>query len=216
MQIKEYFYMLEAKRLKTENEKLKKDIEESRIMYETIVKHATTLENELDDKLRRITAMSITDSLTNIFNRRKLTECMINEILKARKNNTPLSLVLYDIDHFKDINDKNGHEYGDVVLVATVNLIKDTIRQNDIFARWGGDEFMVLLPQINIYESVNLAEAMRNRVYNYYMGHEMPVTCSFGVTKLREDDDIKSFIIRADNALYEAKNHGRNSVRSIV
>ena len=127
--------------LQEELDVLKKENEELKLLYETIVKHATSLEKDLEKKLREITVMSVTDSLTNIFNRRKFTDSLLSEVSKALKNGTALSLVIFDIDNFKQINDKYGHDYGDFVLVTSVSIIKKVLLNNSVFARWGGDEF---------------------------------------------------------------------------
>jgi len=201
--------------LQEELDVLKKENEELKLLYETIVKHATSLENDLEKKLREITVMSVTDSLTNIFNRRKFTASLLSEVSKALKNGTPLSLIIYDIDNFKQINDKYGHDYGDFVLVTSVSIIKKVLLNNSVFARWGGDEFTILMPGIDAQKAVKIAQAAREELHNHYLNIHREVSCSFGVTELLKEDSVKSFIVRADNALYEAKNSGRNSVKNL-
>ncbi|PKL92688.1 MAG: hypothetical protein CVV21_02715 [Candidatus Goldiibacteriota bacterium HGW-Goldbacteria-1] len=202
--------------LRDELEELKKENEDLKLLYDTIVKHATTLENDLEKKLREITVMSVTDSLTNIFNRRKFTDSLLFEVKGALKNSTPLALIIFDIDNFKQINDKYGHDYGDFVLVTSVSIIKKVLLKNSIFARWGGDEFTILLPGTNAAQAVKIAEAAREELHNHYLNIHREVSCSFGVTELLSTDNIKSFIVRADNALYDAKNNGRNSVKCFL
>ncbi len=202
--------------LQEELDVLKKENEELKLLYETIVKHATSLENDLEKKLREITVMSVTDSLTNIFNRRKFTDSLLSEVSKALKNGTPLSLIIYDIDNFKQINDKYGHDYGDFVLVTSVSIIKKVLLNNSVFARWGGDEFTILMPGIDAQKAVKIAQAAREELHNHYLNIHREVSCSFGVTELLKEDSVKSFIVRADNALYEAKNSGRNSVKCLL
>ncbi|HNZ29120.1 MAG TPA: GGDEF domain-containing protein [Candidatus Goldiibacteriota bacterium] len=201
--------------LQEELDVLKKENEELKLLYETIVKHATSLENDLEKKLREITVMSVTDSLTNIFNRRKFTDSLLSEVSKALKNGTALSLVIFDIDNFKQINDKYGHDYGDFVLVTSVSIIKKVLLNNSVFARWGGDEFTILMPGIDAQQAVKIAQAAREELHNHYLNIHREVSCSFGVTELLKEDSVKSFIVRADNALYEAKNSGRNSVKNL-
>jgi len=202
--------------LQEELDVLKKENEELKLLYETIVKHATSLENDLEKKLREITVMSVTDSLTNIFNRRKFTDSLLSEVSKALKNGTALSLVIFDIDNFKQINDKYGHDYGDFVLVTSVSIIKKVLLNNSVFARWGGDEFTILMPGIDAQQAVKIAQAAREELHNHYLNIHREVSCSFGVTELLKEDSVKSFIVRADNALYDAKNNGRNSVKCFV
>ncbi|HPN65245.1 MAG TPA: GGDEF domain-containing protein, partial [Candidatus Goldiibacteriota bacterium] len=156
-----------------------------------------------------------TDSLTNIFNRRKFTDSLLSEVSKALKNGTALSLVIFDIDNFKQINDKYGHDYGDFVLVTSVSIIKKVLLNNSVFARWGGDEFTILMPGIDAQQAVKIAQAAREELHNHYLNIHREVSCSFGVTELLKEDSVKSFIVRADNALYEAKNSGRNSVKNL-
>lgn len=202
--------------LREELDILKKENEELKLLYETIVKHATSLENDLEKKLREITVMSVTDSLTNIFNRRKFTDSLLSEVSKALKNGSALSLIIFDIDNFKQINDKYGHDYGDFVLVTSVSIIKKVLLNSSVFARWGGDEFTILLPGIDAQQAVKIAQAAREELHNHYLNIHREVSCSFGVTELLKEDSVKSFIVRADNALYEAKNSGRNSVKCLL
>jgi diguanylate cyclase (GGDEF)-like protein len=202
--------------LQKENEKLIKENEEFRILYRTIVEHATSLENELEEKLKEITHMSVVDYLTNIYNRRKFNECLSNEVEKARKTGSKLSLSIFDVDNFKQINDTFGHDFGDYVLVTTTTLIQGSLKGTDVFARWGGDEFVILLPDMTLENAAYLMDSVRKKVFNYYFEIHKCITCSFGVAEYSSKDDIKSFVVRADNALYEAKSNGRNCVRHIA
>lgn len=199
-----------------EAENLRKEHEELKIMYETVVKHATSLENDLEKKLREITIMSITDSLTGIYNRRKFTESLFHEVENAKKHGTILSLIMFDVDFFKEVNDTFGHDYGDIVLVSLTGIIRKILLLNSIFARWGGDEFAILLPDVDIDAAIRLAETSRQEIHRYFSNNRKEVSCSFGVSSLLPEDDVKSFLVRADNALYEAKKCGRNSVRKAL
>jgi diguanylate cyclase (GGDEF)-like protein/PAS domain S-box-containing protein len=164
---------------------------------------------ELEEELKRL---SVTDRLTRIFNRMKFEQSLKEEIKRLKRYNTKLSVIMLDIDHFKDINDTYGHDVGDKVMITLTNLVKSYIRDTDIFCRWGGEEFMLLLPHTSLENAVKLAERIRIKI----MTHKFPVveslTCSFGVSEFNEKDSEDTFIKRVDNALYESKRSGRNRV----
>ncbi|MBD3799543.1 MAG: GGDEF domain-containing protein [Epsilonproteobacteria bacterium] len=153
-----------------------------------------------------------TDQLTQIANRAYLI-LQLNYMLKtARRNNHPLSLIFMDIDHFKLINDTYGHRMGDGVLVELSIFVSQCIRESDIFGRWGGEEFVIILPNTGLNEAIMLAEKLRMMVESHQFdnGH---VTCSFGVAQMIDDDTKETLINRADRMLYVAKEDGRNRVR---
>jgi diguanylate cyclase (GGDEF)-like protein/PAS domain S-box-containing protein len=169
----------------------------------------------IEKESKNLEIMATTDQLTKIFNRMKLGNIMEAEIAKARKTKKPLSLVIIDIDHFKKINDTYGHQVGDYVLISTVELIKTKIRNNDIFARWGGEEFMVLFPGADLEVGVIRSEIFRKTLAEYDFIEPHTVTASFGVACFRENDTMDTFIKRADEALYAAKRNGRNRVEAL-
>ena len=193
----------------------KREYDELSVMYDTIVMHATSLENDLEEKLQEITRLSNTDAVTGVYNRRKFNECLAEEMAVSFKTGRPLALIIFDIDNFKAINDTRGHDYGDHVIIRTAKLAKSCITERDVFARWGGDEFAVIIPSAGVEQGVKAAREMQERILGYYSG-QAAVTCSFGVTALAGGDDMNSFLIRADSALYEAKTSGRNCVKSKV
>ena len=117
-----------------------------------------------------------------------------------------------DIDHFKKVNDQYGHEVGDQVLVRFVNSIKSCLRKIDVYARWGGEEFIVLLPQTRLDEAKVVAENLRQCIAAIKTELDFQLTCSFGVTQLHADEDVLPLIKRADDALYQAKHASRNCV----
>jgi diguanylate cyclase (GGDEF)-like protein len=120
---------------------------------------------------------------------------------------------MIDIDHFKEVNDKHGHKVGDKVLVEFANVIKENLRGSDIYARWGGEEFIVLMPETKIEQALKVAERLRKSVENYNFSEISKLTISIGVVqKPPLEMKIDEVIIRADNALYKAKNNGRNRV----
>lgn len=159
--------------------------------------------------------LSTKDSLTNTYNRLKFNESLDSEVELAKRYGSTFSLIMFDIDHFKQFNDRNGHLYGDKVLVEIANLVKESIRGVDVFARWGGEEFIILLPQTRGEEATALAERLRKLIYKESMQKEMAITCSFGVTSFSSRDDKDLIMDQVDRALYKAKESGRNVVVSV-
>ncbi len=155
------------------------------------------------------------DALTKIYNRRRFLELLDLEMKKAQQLNLELSLIFFDIDHFKNINDTYGHNTGDDVLKTLASLVSSSIRCSDIFARWGGEEFLILVESTGLENAARSAEKIRKII----MDHEFPgvnkMTCSFGVTSYMHGEKGEEFIERADSALYRAKESGRNRVIGI-
>ncbi len=158
--------------------------------------------------------LSSTDKLTGIKNRYKLDEMLKYEILKSRRYNKDLSVVFFDIDHFKLINDKHGHTVGDTVLKDLANLCKKLLRETDIFGRWGGEEFLVICSETAIENAVQVAERIRSALDSKIFCEKLSVTASFGVCGLRPGMDFDHIIKTADNAMYKAKMNGRNRVET--
>jgi diguanylate cyclase (GGDEF)-like protein len=127
--------------------------------------------------------------------------------------NTPLSLVLFDIDHFKKINDTYGHVVGDQVLVQLSRFVPTLIRSMDLLARWGGEEFLILLPGSDGPMALQVAEKLREAISNLVFDDVVSITCSFGVTQYAATETAAQFIARADGALYRAKADGRNRTK---
>ncbi len=155
---------------------------------------------------------AMTDSLTGIYNRAKFSSALLSEITRIKRYPTPLSLIMLDIDHFKKINDTYGHSIGDQVLKDVSAVVTMTVREQDLFARWGGEEFMMLAIQSDLNGTKKMAEKVRKAIEANHFQDVDTVTCSFGVTEFQKDDSIDSFIRRVDKALYRAKNEGRNRV----
>ncbi|BCD67415.1 GGDEF domain-containing protein [Nitratiruptor sp. YY09-18] len=153
------------------------------------------------------------DVLTGALRKDAFNEIFGMKILEAKHLQSPLSLIIFDIDHFKQINDTYGHLVGDTVLQELSHIIKDNIRSSEYFVRWGGEEFILLMPGTSLQNAAMVAEKLRRAIEAHDFDKVGKVTCSFGVTALNEKDTIKSFLERADAALYEAKNSGRNVVR---
>jgi len=162
---------------------------------------------EMEEKLK---LLSVTDPLTQIYNRMKFNETLTEEIKRVKRYKTPLSMIMLDIDHFKEINDTHGHDVGDKILVSLVNQVKNFIRETDIFSRWGGEEFMILLPLTTLEHAAILAERIRLEVMRHKFAVIGSLTCSFGVSEFLADDSVETFTKRVDNALYESKRNGKN------
>ena len=154
------------------------------------------------------------DDLTNIANRRSFDERLDNSISDAMLKNAKFSLIMFDIDRFKEINDTLGHQAGDAVLSELAFLIKENIRKDDFFARFGGEEFMIISKNIGVRGAVELAEKLRLKIETYGFSLKINVKCSFGVTGYKRNDTAESIVKRADEALYKAKENGRNRVES--
>ncbi|HQS58697.1 MAG: hypothetical protein B7Y56_11050 [Gallionellales bacterium 35-53-114] len=170
------------------------------------------LEKLVQERTHELHQLANTDELTGIFNRRKFSEVLQMEFARAKRYGTQLSVIILDVDHFKVINDTYGHHMGDIVLQKLAQIISASLRDTDIFARWGGEEFIILAPCGESKQPDVLAERLRSAVDNCVFGDAGKVTCSFGVTEFRFDDDQDSMINRADHNLYQAKNSGRNRV----
>ncbi len=154
------------------------------------------------------------DALTGALSKDAFNEIIGIKIMEAKHVGQPLSMVIFDIDFFKKINDNHGHIVGDKVLKEIAEVVHQNIRTSEYFVRWGGEEFIILLPGTDIHGAKMVAEKIRRVVENNEFSDVGRVTCSFGVTQLLKDDTITSFIERADEALYEAKRGGRNQVRT--
>ena len=166
---------------------------------------------ELQDANATIVELSRTDPLTKLANRRYF-ETRIEEMVSvARRQSQPLSLIMTDIDHFKKINDSYGHDAGDRVLVGYAELMMHGVRLEDLAARFGGEEFILLLPASHMDQAWNVAERLRAELSHAdLIGNGAFVTASFGVSTLKAEESIEDFIKRADKALYQAKQQGRN------
>jgi diguanylate cyclase (GGDEF)-like protein len=162
--------------------------------------------------------MTITDWLTGIYNRRRF-EHILGLWIKNRRHD-PFCLLLFDIDNFKKVNDTLGHNAGDEVLIKTAAAVSSKIRDDDIFARWGGEEFVVLFSRINIDMGIELAERLRKAVENNPCGDAGKVTVSIGVVQYHRgennenNENLEDFVMRADEKMYEAKKAGKNRVEA--
>ena len=154
-----------------------------------------------------------TDPLTGLHNRLKLESTLPAEMARADRYDTPLSLVLYDVDHFKKVNDTYGHPVGDKVLIQLSRFVPNLIRNTDFLARWGGEEFLILVPGSDGAMAFQAAEKLREAISHVVFDEVGSITCSFGVAEYIPGESVADLITRADDALYRAKADGRNQVQ---
>jgi len=179
-----------------------------------IMMDITDIHNQ-EEKLKYLAS---TDSMTNLFNRRYLTESSESLCCLAKRNKSDISIIMLDIDNFKNINDMHGHKMGDEVIILLAQLLKKHSRKSDIVCRWGGEEFVMLLPDTNLEGGLRISQKIRklveNLVINLEDNQELKYTVSIGVSQIncKTDFNIDSSIDRADKALYKAKASGRNKV----
>jgi len=184
------------------------DISEQK-MLERLVKERTY---ELEIKTRTLKTLAFTDSLTQLYNRNRIDESLTQEVIRYERYKSVFSVILLDIDHFKQVNDNYGHPVGDQVLVDVSRLLKLYSREVDIVGRWGGEEFLIVMPETNLYDAKTQAESLRVHIQSHDFLEVSSVTASFGVAAIRKDECNNKLVARADVALYKAKNKGRNLV----
>jgi diguanylate cyclase (GGDEF)-like protein len=166
---------------------------------------------------REVKDNSVKDSLTGCFTRAHSIEVIDAELRRARRSHTPVSLIMFDLDHFKDINDRYGHLCGDAVLNAVGKRMKEVLRGSDLKCRYGGEEFLVLLPETPLHGARRVADTLRREIAERpvaWAGEALTITASFGLAQTMPGEvNVQAVIARADQALYRAKDDGRNCVR---
>ncbi len=175
------------------------------------------LQDELREKNEVLKGMSTTDHLTELRTRRYLGEVLAVECLRSKRYKSPLSVVMADLDYFKRVNDTYGHAAGDDVLKATADVLRESLRATDVAARWGGEEFLVVLPETDLQGASLWAERWREDIERHEFeepdGKKLKITISVGVASFNSDMDNQDVLIdAADKALYRAKESGRNRV----
>jgi len=188
----------------------------ARVKIQLKIKH---LQDELRHRNELLQRLAVTDPLTDLANRRNLMNCLRKEFSRTQRLNTPLSLIMIDLDHFKRVNDTFGHQAGDRVLTTIGHLLADSVRPYDIAARYGGEEFSLLLPETEHKVAEQIAERVRNDICSLHFDGELSSlksTASFGVASCPSSDIVSAedLIRHADEALYRAKDQGRNRVVS--
>jgi len=168
---------------------------------------------KLQQREAQIMALSLTDHLTGVGNHRRFEQELTTELKRFERTGEPLSAFMADLDHFKQINDRYGHDVGDRVLVTFGNLLRSQLRTTEVASRIGGEEFAVLLPHTELDEAITTAERIRGAIAAAAIP-PMPhgVTASFGVARIEPGEDRAGFMRRVDQALYQAKHRGRDRV----
>jgi diguanylate cyclase (GGDEF)-like protein len=225
------FYLLDRRlihRIRAlEADMAKKELDQGLLVRQAEADEIDAMRNELAGLLSRLNDQNIalrqlatTDSLTGLANRRSLSERLDQEIYRAQRYGIPLSLILFDIDHFKRINDGWGHAAGDQVLGEIARETQHLLRRTDLVGRYGGEEFVVLLPETELAEAMSLARRLNwqisQKVIVFKRGSPLVVTVSAGVAALAPDENGEKLIQRADQALYRAKEGGRNRVEAAI
>lgn len=159
------------------------------------------------EELERV---SQTDKLTGLYNRRHLDKLLLQEFSRHQRADSPLSLVLCDIDHFKRVNDEYGHLIGDVIMQEIAAAVTAKIRNTDIFGRWGGEEFLLILPDTSLDGAVSIVNALQNTLAESRFTRDIKISLSFGIASTANDKDVELQLRRADDALYDAKRRGRD------
>lgn len=162
--------------------------------------------------VRKLESISFTDNLTETYNRYKFLEIAQDELDRHIRCESPLSFVMIDIDNFKKVNDDYGHNAGDLALKELSNLISKNVRKSDIFARWGGEEFILMLPDSDSYSAYKISERIRLLVESYEFNQIGHLTVSIGLSELTECHSLTGTIAQVDKALYKSKVEGRNKV----
>ncbi|MBL7645402.1 MAG: diguanylate cyclase [Candidatus Hydrogenedentes bacterium] len=175
------------------------------------------LRQELQTAHRHLAEMATRDELTGLFNRRYLMQSLETELNRARRYHQPLTLCMFDLDHFKQLNDCHGHEAGDTVLRSVARTLQHTVRSPDIAGRYGGEEFMILLINTDIHKAELFSNRLRERIgeqeFHFPGVRSLVVTCSIGLSQYKPgEQDSAALISHTDKAMYNAKRHGRNQV----
>ncbi len=175
--------------------------------------HAERKIEALKRELEQLRGMVHVDHLTGTLNRGGLDQAFMREAARADRNETPLGTALLDIDDFKKLNDRHGHQAGDAALVHFAQVIRHTVRPSDVVVRYGGEEFLCLLPDSGPAQTASALARLQqdlNRTPLIYMGRELPITFSAGIAVRRLGESRDAVILRADQALYRAKDSGKN------
>lgn len=191
------------------------DLYELKIELQNKMAEIKRLNSLLEQENERVETLAVTDPLTRLFNRYKLNDVLENMIKRKHwTQDNSFALVIVDIDFFKKVNDTYGHQVGDAVLVTIANTLRETVRIGDFIGRWGGEEFVVILPNVDEKQALLAVEKLRYHIQEAKIEEiDRGITASFGIAIYTEGDTQEELIHRADNALYLAKESGRNCVK---
>ncbi|EJM86360.1 diguanylate cyclase [Pseudomonas sp. MM213] len=208
--------MVGAHRSIEDKKRLFEELERKNKSLEAIVEERTRelsrVNQQLQIQLEENRKLAETDALTTIANRHRLSKDLPQACDRAQRFRQPLSLIAMDIDDFKNINDHYGHALGDAALVQVVQSVKHCVRDGDLLARWGGDEFIIILPDTPLADARSLAETIRHSVASLLPVGDFQVTMSFGVVQRFEEEQQTGLLARADQALYRSKVAGKNVI----
>ena len=191
---------------------MKARMEELQQAKDALVESNKSLEAKVAQRTEELERIAYRDPLTNLLNRREINRVLDIEIDRAQRHKYPLSVLMLDFDHFKSINDNHGHQMGDRVLQVSADALLECSRKTDFVGRVGGEEFVILLPITDYVTALRLAERYRATIENIALD-DIRFTCSIGVAELQVGEQMESLLARADEALYEAKRCGRNTVK---
>lgn len=186
--------------------------------YKALIEANKQIEDKnvlLNELVKKLDVSSKTDYLTGLFNRRSMIDEIGQEVINSKTNSTTFTLVMADIDFFKNVNDTYGHDNGDFVLKEISNILSNSIRKSDTLSRWGGEEFLILFRNTQIQGCLALTERIRKFINDYVFkmnGVDNKLTMTFGVSEYKLGDNIDELVKRADVALFKGKNSGRNVV----
>ena len=192
---------------------MKSKMAELQQAQEALVESNRSLEEKVAERTAELERMAFRDSLTNLLNRRELMRIFDVEIDRAQRQKHPLSVLMIDLDNFKSINDTYGHQIGDSVLKSSAGSLMECSRKTDFVGRIGGEEFVVLLPNTHYETALMLAERHRENIEKTSSNNNIQFTCSIGVAELEYGEQLEQLMHRVDEALYSAKNSGRNNVK---
>ena len=170
------------------------------------------IEQNKKEKQAAIEEKAYFDNLTKVYNRNKFDEFLDQEIIRVKRYKNPLSIAILDIDKFKNFNDTYGHLVGDEILIMIAQNINSNVRASDTFARWGGEEFVILFRETDAQSAKIIVQKLKEKIQELQHPTAGGVTASFGITEYLEDESIETLFKRCDKALYLAKENGRNRV----
>lgn len=210
--IKEFdWYLIVEQRVQTTTQALSRTLKVNILLALIVTAIILTIAHfAFNNYQRRLESMATTDKLSGAFNRTSFDIKIAEQIAKYQKQQLPFTLILLDIDHFKAINDKFGHIEGDKVIQGIARVCQESCRENDSVCRWGGEEFLILLPDTKTDEALTIARRIQKALSN--ASFIRPITASLGVAEYRKDESLENYLVRLDEAMYSAKNNGRNRV----
>jgi diguanylate cyclase (GGDEF)-like protein/PAS domain S-box-containing protein len=208
--------MLGAHRNIDANKRLVAQLQQRNQSLESLVAERTRelswVNQQLQRQLDENRELAERDALTRIANRYRLEKALQLECERAQRFRQPLSLIAMDLDDFKPINDRYGHAHGDAALLRVVDVLRACLREQDLLARWGGDEFVIVLPQESLGEALEVAARLRQAMAQIEPVGDCRLTMSYGVVQREEGEDQHALLARADKALYRAKGSGKNAI----